>query len=183
MSPIFKGILGALTFFGLILGYVLEAKFLSGYLNLAHFLKTSLLLGAILGGLMAYPLSRKGKDQDSRFSIFAGLLVLGVIIGPLSLSWINRATSSPPLALQFELISIMPTMKTNIGVIKGQPFQIDAHKIVVERDLQRFELEIGPDLDAYLMDDKFIMLNIFNGGLGYRFISPSNELVKEAKLS
>ena len=85
-----KGAIGFLGFFGIIAGYVIQSSHLSGYLDLAGLIKTGLLTGAVVGGMLGYILQRNGKDQDTRFSIYAGMLVLGVATGPLILSLVNR---------------------------------------------------------------------------------------------
>ena len=170
MTPWIKGILGVSVFFGIILGYVFQSTQLSGYFDLAALIKNGMLLGTIVGGLLGFLLYTKGKDQDARFSIYAGMLVLGVVSGPLLLSIANRWTSSPPTADEFELLEVQPVMHSNIGIIKGETFQPDAHIIKIKVNTDIVNLQIEGNLDRYILEEDSIVLNVRHGGLGFNYV-------------
>ena len=173
MQSWIKGTIGFLGFFGIIIGYVLQAPHLNGYLDLAGLIKTGLLTGAIVGGLAGYLLHSKGKDQDARFSIYAGMLVLGVAIGPLVLSLANRALSSAAHPVEFELLSVKPVMGSRGGVMEGDTFSADAHLLNMKREEITYTIRLGADLNDYILDDDSIILNIRQGGLKYDYIDHS----------
>ena len=165
--------IGILGFFGIVIGYTAQVTHFSGHLDLAGLIKNGLLLGAIVGGILGFILHRKGKDQDARFSIYAGMLVLGVATGPLVLSTINRIFSSAAHPVEFELLSVKPVMGFRGGVIKGETFSADAHLLKMKKEATTYTVKIGADLNDYILDDDSIILNIRKGGLGYDYVDHS----------
>lgn len=165
-------------FFGVIIGYVIEAKYLGGYLNLAAVIKNGLLGGAVVGGLLGFVLKGQGKDEDGRFTIFAGLLVFGLASGPLMVSLLNRISCEGPVLTEFELVKLEPIMKTNIGIIEGEVFKPDGHRATISKDGEIYDIEIGEDLTLYRIDDDKILLKICSGRFGFEFVEPASRLNK-----
>jgi len=162
--------IGIIGFFGVILGYTTQLTHLSGHLDLAGLIKNGLLLGSIVGGILGFTLYQKGKDQDARFSIYAGMLVLGLAIGPLVLATVNRIFSDEVQPVEFELLSVQPVMGSRGGVMQGKAFIADAHLLNMRREETTYTIKIGADLNDYLLDDESIILNIRKGGLGYDYV-------------
>lgn len=79
-----------LGFFLLVVLYATEIPFFNRYLSFSKFMIFSLTFGLILGGAGAWYFSKKLTDSYDRMRLRIGLLVAGLIFGPLLFSLINR---------------------------------------------------------------------------------------------
>lgn len=165
-----KVAIGLIIFFGIIFGYTSQAEHISTHLDLASLMKTGVIAGAILGLIDGYLFQKSGKDQDSRFSIFAGVLVIGIVLGPLILTLLNRYIDSSSSVKEFELIAIKPVMESRFGVTEGTTFDPDAHMIRFRDGDDTYEIKVTVDVDELSKDEDTILLDVAEGGLGYRYI-------------
>jgi len=170
MQSWIKGAIGVLMFFGIIVGYSIQVDHFSGHLDLAGLIKAGIITGLIIGILSGQFLYKKGKDQDAKFSIYAGMLVLGIVTGPLILSLANRAFSGSPETTKFQLIKIDPVIQSSVGILVGHEPEPNANIVTMKKEGVTYEVKLGPELDGYLIDDESIILNIRKGGLGYNYI-------------
>jgi len=177
MSTWIKVMIGAFCFFGVIFGYAFQANHLSTHLELGSLMKTGAIAGAILGLIDGYLFQKMGKDQDSRFSIFTGVLVIGIILGPLILSLLNRYIGSETAIEEFELISIKPVVESRFGVVEGSEFESDGHMIQFSDGDDIYEIKVTVDVDELKKDEDSILFQVAQGGLGYRYI----EQIESAK--
>lgn len=170
MSTWIKVTIGVVVFFGAITGYVLEIPHLGTYLDLGSLIKTGVIGGAVVGGVYGYILQKSGSDQDNRFSIFAGVLVFGIVLGPLVLSLLNRNITSDSRTEEFELLSIKPVMDSRFGVIEGEEFDPNAHMIQFSNGEETYQIKVQVAPEQLKDIEESILLKVASGGLGYRYI-------------
>ncbi|MBT8220956.1 MAG: hypothetical protein KJP00_14095 [Bacteroidia bacterium] len=181
MSSITKIIIGFLSFFVIILAYVVEARYFNGYLNFASLLRTGALLGGLIGIGAGIYFWNQSDDDDTKFSLFATSLVLGVVLGPLLISITNRWLNTQDELIEFEVVDIYPVMKSAFGILKDEEFRADGHELTIENEEGQYQIEIGSDLSKYQIDDDSIFLKVKKGFWGYRYIAPVHEIKPEER--
>lgn len=171
-----KFIIAVLSFFVIIFAYVMESSYFNGYLDFGAVLRWGGLIGGALGLGIGIYLWRILDDDDSKFSLFTASLILGIVLGPLVTSISNRLLSTANDLIEYEVIEIYPVMKSAFGVIKDEKFIPDGHELTIRNADGKFNIEIGPDLSKYQIDDDSIFLKVNRGFWGFKYISPVHEI-------
>src|SRR5690606_20129618 len=83
-------VIGTLAFFGLVVVYALEIPYFNRYFSFSGFLLFGVLFGLLIGAAGAWFWSRRMDDPYDRMRLWLGLLIAGVLLGPLFCSLLNR---------------------------------------------------------------------------------------------
>ncbi|PHN08397.1 hypothetical protein [Flavilitoribacter nigricans] len=90
MDQRIKIALAVLGFFCIIMLYAAEIPYFNRYFSFVKFLGFSLVFGLLVGGLAAWKLGAKIADPYDRMRLSVGLVVAGLLFGPLVFSLLNR---------------------------------------------------------------------------------------------
>lgn len=158
-------------------GLVVELPFSMNYLQVRSFWKTSLLLGIILGLVVAAGLVWRQRQQltDSvaRMQLFSAVFISLLLSTPLFISWINHAgltnaSTTAPTAVIFE--SEQARFSSRFGSSRLQKPQANQYLFFFYRDGQLYRLQddepFFPDAEA----GDTLYLDIVRGRLGYEWV-------------
>lgn len=85
-----KVALGVLGFFCIVMLYAAEIPFFNRYFSFTRFMVFALSFGLLAGGLAAWRLGKALPDLYDRMRLRIGLVIAGLIFGPLFFSLLNR---------------------------------------------------------------------------------------------
>jgi hypothetical protein len=166
----FWAFLAAIAFFGMIYLFVLEFDFFSLYLDMGAMLLRAIIIGGSVGLIIGVVASLNVERPFDRVRISLLMLLLGLILGPISLSLSNRKLDKNPTEnYEVKLLSVKPYLDSAYGIIQGQERKIKYYEIVFLKDDVTYTsyppfLPEGADLGAS------IRLPIRKGYWGYAWL-------------
>ncbi len=166
-----KIVFGIVLVFGLILAYTLEVPHLQNTLAFRKLLLTALLLGILIGGGVAYFLGRNRQEILERFQLFIGMLMFGVLLMPLLLSWSNRhLTYQDPQIETLEILRIETYTTSRFGRTKDLENTKDGYRVFVLRqgEVLRLQAPQIPFPDKNKGD--LVSIKICRGFWGFEFV-------------
>lgn len=109
--------LGVLAFFCLALLYALEIPYFNRYFSFTSFIVVSVVFGLLLGGFAAWRWGSRMKEPYDRMRLWVGLLVAGILFGPLFLSLLNRHVDPWPSYWEnVELVEVEARLSSRYGL-------------------------------------------------------------------
>lgn len=91
---------GVLLFFAVASLYTWEFSYFNRYLSFTRIMIVGLLVGGLLGGLGAWYWSRRFSDWYDRLRLSLGVVLAGILLGPLLLSLANRLLDPRPAFME-----------------------------------------------------------------------------------
>jgi hypothetical protein len=153
---------GVLGFFCLISLYAIEIPYFNRYFSFAVFLTYSEIFGVLLGGLAAWYFGKSLADSYDRMRLRIGLVVAGLIFGPLVFSLMNRWLD--PWPRNIELVEFAGTearVSSRFGIpdpeeaVEGDTYHIYFYR---KDQLKRIVFNRKPNLENVQEGDQIGLL-------------------------
>ncbi len=164
-------LLAGLGFIGLITIYVLEFQWIHNTFEVDRLVWASISAGLLAGGLSAWKLHKKVKDEIAKIQLWVVCLLLPGLFGPLAGSLVNRLLSPHPVQMEtFTFFEEKPFAMNRFGLFQGENLQADGYYIFfsdggklerIRSDRPRFKgVERGSRIE----------LPVQKGLFGFRFV-------------
>lgn len=108
---------GVMGFFAIAALYAWEFNYFNRYLSFTNLMIVGLLTGALLGGLAAWRWGRQFSDSYDRMRFNLGVVLAGLVLGPLLVSLTNRLLDfRTPRVEAVEFVSADGRYKSRFGL-------------------------------------------------------------------
>lgn len=160
-------------FFCIIMLYAAEIPFFNRYFSFARFLGFSLGFGLLLGGIAAWKFGGRLGDPYDRMRLRVGLVVAGLLFGPLLFSLINRYLDPWPNRIEsVEFVELEERYSSRFGVPDDEIPEPNASHLYFYRNAQLGRIVFNKKLDLGRVNrGDLIALNIRRGLFGLEWVS------------
>lgn len=173
MDQRFRIALAVAGFFCIIMLYAIEIPYFNRYFSFIRFLGFSLTFGLLVGGLAAWKLGRKLPDAYDRMRLRLGLVLAGLLFGPLVFSLLNRHLDPWPTHLEkVEFVEVEERYSSRYGL--PDPDEIpepNTSHLYFYRNASLTRIVFNKKLDLGDVDrGDFIELKIHKGLFGVEWV-------------
>ena len=160
-----QAFLGLFFFLGLIFLYAFEMTHLSNTFEAKGLVIRSLIVGALVGGLLGYFFSKKLTDTLDTFKMYTFFVILSIVFAPLFVSLSNRwLTFSPKEKIEVELETQAAYIKSRFGNVKSEK---DGFFLFFYKDKKLERVKTKRHLFPDSKKGDFVTINLQKGLWGY----------------
>ncbi len=171
-----KILLGIFIVFSLISGYVYQFAFFQNCINIKVHVITYILLGGILGIVVAYFLGKELHFLIEKVQLFVGCAFVGMILLPLMLTLINRIVQiNSTVEKEVVIQRIDEYSQSRFGELELSK-TLDGYYVYFIVDKAPFRLSASPDFNVIeYYKGEILPINIHTGLLGLKWVSLQEE--------
>ena len=169
--------IAGLGIIALVVFLFMEYRFFNLTLDLKKLIITGIILGGLIGALIAYILRKKLADSSlATFQLFLFFMAGGCIFGPFATHLTNRVLPQEGTHLrQFEFFEV----QTNLDGLNLDPQKkkeaITDRDLIIVRNRALYSIEIFDDRFDNVNRGDLIQLKLKKGFCGYEFVIWDNE--------
>lgn len=161
-----------LLLIGLIVLYILEFDHFNRTFEPGRMLGASAIVGALLGALLAYRLSRGAKEMIERVQIYVFCIALCAIFAPLLGSLSNRLLSFQPAREEpFIFFQQKPFAEKPFGVLQGEEVKADGYYLFFFREGKLERIKVKEPLSGSPRQGDTIYLPVRRGLWGVEWVA------------
>ena len=171
MKLFLKSVPVLLLIFGVIYGYSREVPYFSNTFGIQYLFFRALLLGAFVGGILGWFVSKKVTDESDRVPLFLLCLVACLAVFPLVVLKTNHALSkNTPLSIKVIFQKEEPLRTSRFGIAKNAVVPIDAFYLYFKKDSKTERIRSKTQSFRNVEAGQEIELPIKHGFWGFDFV-------------
>ncbi len=169
-SDIIKVIAGVIIFFGTILLYINEFKFVVNTEQSGRLILYSAIVMSIFAGTIIALNMRHTTTLFEKFMLITGVLLMCLLLTPLFGSLTNRLFGTNNTDYKrYDLISISARSEQPLGLIDSNSIQVDGFRILVETEHGDESFYVR-ERRSFRKQDDTILLPMRRGGWGFDYL-------------
>ena len=171
MKIFIKSALVLLALGGIIGGYVHEVPYFSNTFDILYLFCRAAFLGALVGALIGWFVSKKMTDSSDRVPVFMLCLVVCLVVFPLKAIFINHYfAKKDPLSIKVIFEKEEPLRTSRFGIVRNSVVTADAFYVHFTKDGNSERIRSKTQSFRTVERGEEIELPIKKGFLGFEFV-------------
>lgn len=171
MKIFIKSALVLLALGGIIGGYVHEVPYFSNTFDILYLFCRAAFLGALVGALIGWLVSKKMTDSSDRVPVFMLCLVAGLVIFPLKAIFINHYfAKNTPLSIKVIFEKEEPLRTSRFGIAQNSVITADAFYVYFIKEGNSERIRSRTQSFRTVEKGQEIELPVKKGFLGFDFV-------------